>query len=847
MNAQIFNPNASHVTKADLIDFLYRSDPHVFLPTSITKDGLIALVQERLNLTRLTPPAGRGMRHRGNPPDPPAPVTVRATRRRSVPGNPTVVTSLPRAPRRSTPAVGTVVVNPIERDTANQRAPAESLMTSAAGPTVNDEGAVKNVVTPVAGTPVEVHTADDQASATSPARCPSVESSIPRPRTPTFAEVVQKPRNGLGPIASNSDTLQISNDVQLQAGSTLSKQTDVKGKNSEPLPPKAGASKIVAVKFAPDSTPAVINARGKKSKQLPPPKAGTSNVVLVNEFKLAVESTPAARLHVKVKKSKQAPPPKAGTPVAVPAEDFELTANSTPVARVDVVGKKSKHETDDERCVISCTPLATSSNRHDDKVTRAPEAEPGICPIRKLKTKRPPAVVTENNDSSDEEIKTIADDCPTIKVPRSATADPGPAPKLKTMRQSPDKDNQKSAQKPCPILTSHPLAIDPPRAGIKTVKFQVLPSAVKRTDVDRAISRLNVGRKWSVLDPVDPTVKPTISRLNVGGEWRYLEHGQAGIVSVANIPTNPKSAAAMGSPHYWDPKDDTRHNTFQPHHLLDSSPNLVAGLPEPISANPIPKSTTPDLLLDFTEGLTQWSLIDGSETLTKCNKLFIPLTPAAEQHDSVETHTECEVPGSFPSDPSISSNEIISYPPTKSSSEVMTASNHFSEFVQDALLKLRQIPNSIKPSFLQQPLDTPAELKASITKPVCSTSVVNNQSQPSSPRTLSKSSQQLLTPKSPISVYCELPDVASKSPSFKTESIIPGETITLKSEEVELTLSSMKEPEISDIKIDSDHAQLAPQVLPRLQLIPNPEPPLTFNSAIDVSLTDAIHEALEES
>ena len=48
MNIETFNPSASHVTKSDLTDFLYRDDTRIYLPSSITKKELVKLVQERL-------------------------------------------------------------------------------------------------------------------------------------------------------------------------------------------------------------------------------------------------------------------------------------------------------------------------------------------------------------------------------------------------------------------------------------------------------------------------------------------------------------------------------------------------------------------------------------------------------------------------------------------------------------------------------------------------------------------------------------------------------------------------------------------------------------------------------
>ncbi|PLW26078.1 hypothetical protein PCANC_27076 [Puccinia coronata f. sp. avenae] len=154
------------------------------------------------------------------------------------------------------------------------------------------------------------------------------------------------------------------------------------------------------------------------------------------------------------------------------------------------------------------------------------------------------------------------------------------------------------------------LAIDPPLAGRTAFTMYLYPSQVgmHSSAVSQALTRLNVGRTFTPHDPVDPNFKPTISRLKVGDEWRYIEHGQAGRVSVAKIPTTPAAAAAADSLYYWNPKDDTKHNIADETaaHLLDSSPNLIAGLPKPLAADELKK--TSDDLLDL-----GWCVIDGSE------------------------------------------------------------------------------------------------------------------------------------------------------------------------------------------------------------------------------------------
>ncbi|PLW19287.1 hypothetical protein PCANC_18492 [Puccinia coronata f. sp. avenae] len=247
-------------------------------------------------------------------------------------------------------------------------------------------------------------------------------------------------------------------------------------------------------------------------------------------------------------------------------------------------------------------------------------------------------------------------------------------------------------------------AIDPPRNGPRTISFTIHPSITCfSTDLSMAITRMNVGRTFTPFHPVDPNFQPTISRIQVGNEWRYIQHGQYGRVGVADIPTSPEWAVKARSPYYWDPKHDTRHPVVQAD-LLDSSSIQIPGLPEPLAADPHPNSLVPNLLLDYNEALTQWSLIDGSEASTECN-LPNPLAPTELSCNPIATNPEREVPGAFPSDSPNSSNMELDYPPAaKPSLESATATKDpFAEFVQEALTKLRQLPKSIKPTFLDHP------------------------------------------------------------------------------------------------------------------------------------------------
>ena len=71
-----------------------------------------------------------------------------------------------------------------------------------------------------------------------------------------------------------------------------------------------------------------------------------------------------------------------------------------------------------------------------------------------------------------------------------------------------------------------------------------------------------------------------------------------------NIAT-PEAANKVGSPHYWDPKDNTQNINVPPSpHILNSPSNQILGLPEPLQAYPLSNHPVPDLL-DLNNGLTQ--------------------------------------------------------------------------------------------------------------------------------------------------------------------------------------------------------------------------------------------------
>jgi hypothetical protein len=124
-------------------------------------------------------------------------------------------------------------------------------------------------------------------------------------------------------------------------------------------------------------------------------------------------------------------------------------------------------------------------------------------------------------------------------MPRFATAGPSRVANVNAEGGAAHNDPRKLAAKPPTAPVPHLAAIDPPRLHPKTVTFTMHPSAITtdHNEFTSVLSRLNVGRQWTELDPVIPDFKPTISRIQVGNQWRYLQHGQAGHVQFARIPS----------------------------------------------------------------------------------------------------------------------------------------------------------------------------------------------------------------------------------------------------------------------------------------------------------------------
>jgi hypothetical protein len=88
----------------------------------------------------------------------------------------------------------------------------------------------------------------------------------------------------------------------------------------------------------------------------------------------------------------------------------------------------------------------------------------------------------------------------------------------------------------------------------------------------------------------------------------------------------------MSSDYYWDPKKDKKtHINKTPAHLLDTSPNLIAGLPPPLAADPLNK-TLPGNLLD----LGTWCLVDVSKSSMSECELPAPLIADKQPRVTVE-------------------------------------------------------------------------------------------------------------------------------------------------------------------------------------------------------------------
>ncbi|KAI9622813.1 hypothetical protein KEM48_009746 [Puccinia striiformis f. sp. tritici PST-130] len=68
MGPEDFNPRGSRVFKKDLVQFLKEIDSSIHLPSSISKKGLIQLVEKRLGRASVAPATSRILRQRSNSP-----------------------------------------------------------------------------------------------------------------------------------------------------------------------------------------------------------------------------------------------------------------------------------------------------------------------------------------------------------------------------------------------------------------------------------------------------------------------------------------------------------------------------------------------------------------------------------------------------------------------------------------------------------------------------------------------------------------------------------------------------------------------------------------------------------
>ncbi|PLW07023.1 hypothetical protein PCASD_23645 [Puccinia coronata f. sp. avenae] len=563
--------------------------------------------------------------------------------------------------------------------------------------------------------------------------------------------------------ASTSQMVPTDDEVHFEVGSTSAEivgAIDVKGKKTKrqlaqktPIMVPTDKAHLAVGSTSTESVEA-IDVKGKKAKRKPSQPTGTFQLVPTDEVTSStVGSSLAGSVDVKGKKVKR--------PV-------EFTTHDAAPSVMDFVCRTT-HLTDaqgQEEVVISCTP---KKPRHHKKVVKkkqravVPTSEPDDSSDEEIKriAEGPPRFATAgfppasnakgkhcaaNRDSDDETMRMVDEpqnltahrvapagpslapnvnpqgrpaESNTQKVaamPRFATAGPSRVANVNAEGGAAHNDPRKLAAKPPTAPVPHLAAIDPPRLHPKTVTFTMHPSAITtdHNEFTSVLSRLNVGRQWTELDPVIPDFKPTISRIQVGNQWRYLQHGQAGHVQFARIPTTPEEAVQCNDRYYWDPKDDTRHEAP---HLLDLPAHMITGLPKPLAAES--KKPVPDLL-DFHEGLNNWSLIGGSDTSSECG---LPTPLATNEHlrnytddtnnnrglpeapPTNDTNNDRDqLPGAFPTDVPIPPITTTTYPPHSVNLMPATAAKDpFSEFVQDALARLRQIPKSFKPTFPELP------------------------------------------------------------------------------------------------------------------------------------------------
>ncbi|PLW36251.1 hypothetical protein PCASD_12096 [Puccinia coronata f. sp. avenae] len=754
-----FNPRAPGTHKTDMSDYLYLLNPKLKFPKSILKDDLIELVDAEQEAARARargrpPPAtGRAMRRRSNPRDAPAVDvdTVTTTRCASVPGNLPVVTKRPRGSRRSTPVAG-VIRSPSATQVGGAQARPHAHV---------DQVVVENPATTAgsAGTPLDAGNAPGGDAFKLVTYCKRSTSGAEE----SGSAVNNVQRSNVNPAALLAGLPPLKK--ALAVGSASAKGLDVQKKKckravsptADKAAPTAEEAPLVD-KAAPTAEEAAPTAgelhsfrkqgsHPKPQNQAPSCRDLRQDNSSDEEIKriawghqTSTDSCPSGSgLHPtpKIKAKGKASAQDASKTGDNPAQ-FQPLAINPPAAIV--LGPQTSTDSRPSESGSHPTPKLKAKGKVRfphlpfdlysivwDKDCGRPSGS-GSHPTPKLKAKG------KSHVQNPARFQPRAFDPQNIvwgtdygRPSGSGSHPTPPTPKPKANGTAPMKDAPQATDKP----RFPGLAIDPPLSGRTAFTMYLCPSQVGMysSAVSQAITRLNVGRTFSPHDPVDPNFKPTISRLKVGDEWRYIEHGQAGRVSVAEIPTTPAAAATADSLYYWNPKDNTRHNANEEAaHLLDSSPNLIAGLPNPLAADPLPKKTSDDLL-DL-----GWCVIDSSESnMSECD-LPPPLTALKEPTSratvkeptprlTVEEPTprvkveeptprpcdgaECEMPGLFPADLPSSSpiNANTRYPPVKLSPGATPFKDHFADILQDALVKLRWISPSRKPSPLAQPDD----------------------------------------------------------------------------------------------------------------------------------------------